>query len=83
MEYVCMPLVRNIQSQGNSEWRLTACPYCGSTCLDRPVDFLTEERIREHKAVKVCTECAIKKAVNPKRMIRSYREMKAVRRGPV
>lgn len=76
MQYVCMPMVIE-RPFAQPDWNLTTCPYCERECWDRPVDYETEKRIRQHQAVKVCRDCAIKKAVNPTKYITTYRGLKA------
>jgi transcription elongation factor Elf1 len=60
-KYGCMPLKSNIEQPYNSHWRLTKCPNCGKECWETPLQRNIKQQNSNLQFV--CTECAIKLAV--------------------
>jgi len=57
--YLCLPLVRNIPTRRNHNWRMVRCPSCGADCW---LTLSAKVAIKRSKGKLqgVCTECALR-----------------------
>ena len=61
--YLCLPLVKNIPSPRNHNWKMIRCPNCGADCWMNPAAKVAIKRSKG-KLKGVCTECALRAGVS-------------------